>query len=386
VIKYLVGAAAMATVAFPSIACAQSSVTLYGIIENDLAYFSSSSAKLGGPSKHLFQAFSPLGEWGLTGAEDLGGGLKAIFTLENGFSGFNGAALQGGRMFGRQAFVGLRSSSFGTLTLGRQYDLGFDWMLPQAASLLLGGVITAHIGDNDNLFNDYRQNNSVKYASPVFGGFQAGAMYAFSNSTDFANNRAYNFGARYSYGPFVASANYLRLDNPSAGQTATNNPNGAVGGEYGLGSSLMFYSAGFVKKQQVAKGAIGYSTSTVNTNFVFSDSRFNYADGSRLRLDNYEVNIRYTIIPSVSVGFAYVFTDGKADGAAGSSGVFQGDSPKWNQLNFAAFYFLSKSTTLTFRTVYQHAMGTANTTALNLTGFSGGKTTTAVLAGIKHAF
>src|SRR6516225_5693190 len=108
VIKYLVGAAAMATVAFPSIACAQSSVTLYGIIENDLAYFSSSSAKLGGPSKHLFQAFSPLGEWGLTGAEDLGGGLKAIFTLENGFSGFNGAALQGGRMFGRQAFVGLR--------------------------------------------------------------------------------------------------------------------------------------------------------------------------------------------------------------------------------------------------------------------------------------
>ncbi|MFP3617304.1 porin, partial [Paraburkholderia sp. SIMBA_050] len=45
--------------------------------------------------------------WGLRGTEDLGGGLKAIFVLENGFSVGTGAAGQGGAMFGRQAYVGL---------------------------------------------------------------------------------------------------------------------------------------------------------------------------------------------------------------------------------------------------------------------------------------
>jgi predicted porin len=58
----------------------------------------------------------------LKGEEDLGGGLKAIFQLENGFDPGTGKLNQGGREFGRQAFVGLTRDQWGTVTLGRQYD------------------------------------------------------------------------------------------------------------------------------------------------------------------------------------------------------------------------------------------------------------------------
>jgi predicted porin len=68
--------------------------------------------------------------WGLRGAEDLGGGLKAIFVLENGFSVQNGRLAQDGREFGRQAYVGVGSTQFGTVTLGRQYDSLVDFVAP----------------------------------------------------------------------------------------------------------------------------------------------------------------------------------------------------------------------------------------------------------------
>src|SRR5689334_4420243 len=59
--------------------------------------------------------------WGLRGSEDLGSGLKAAFVLESGFSPDTGVSLQGGRLFGRQAFVSLASAGAGEIRLGRQY-------------------------------------------------------------------------------------------------------------------------------------------------------------------------------------------------------------------------------------------------------------------------
>lgn len=72
---------------FAPLAMAQSSVTLYGIIDNGVTY----ATNQGGA--HTWQAVSGVvagSRWGFTGAEDLGGGMKAIFTLENGFDGFSG--------------------------------------------------------------------------------------------------------------------------------------------------------------------------------------------------------------------------------------------------------------------------------------------------------
>ena len=135
-----------------SAAHAQSAVTLYGIIDAGIAY--TNNVSKGGTSGSLVQATS--GEingsrFGLRGAEDLGGGLKAIFVLENGFSVQSGKLAQNNREFGRQAFVGISSDLYGTITLGRQYDSVVDFVAPLSEPAQLRRHGFAHPFDNDNL-------------------------------------------------------------------------------------------------------------------------------------------------------------------------------------------------------------------------------------------
>ncbi|WP_408457339.1 porin [Paraburkholderia fungorum] len=104
------------------VAHAQSSVTLYGSIGEGFEYISN----LGGHADYaLVSGTQQLGNrWGLKGTEDLGGGLSAVFQLENGFSVNNGSALPNGQMFGRQAYVGLASNDMGALTFGQSAQFG----------------------------------------------------------------------------------------------------------------------------------------------------------------------------------------------------------------------------------------------------------------------
>ncbi|MGA3249145.1 MAG: porin, partial [Paraburkholderia sp.] len=118
---------------FATAAHAQSSVTLYGLIDAGLTYVSNQkeTGSTAGHSKFgMTDASINPDRFGLRGSEDLGGGLKAIFTLENGFTLTNGALGQHGLLFGRQAFAGLSSDQFGTVTLGRQYDAMVDYLAP----------------------------------------------------------------------------------------------------------------------------------------------------------------------------------------------------------------------------------------------------------------
>src|SRR3984885_6997732 len=97
---------------------AQSSVTLYGVIDTGIVY----SNNQGGHSN--WQEASAATEntvYGLKGSEDLGGGLHAIFKLENGFNLNNGSLYNANDAFGEQAYVGLQSDRYGTVTLGRQF-------------------------------------------------------------------------------------------------------------------------------------------------------------------------------------------------------------------------------------------------------------------------
>eukprot|EP00952_Eustigmatos_sp_NYUAD-ZCMA_P012266 49332-Eustigmatos_ZCMA.PRE.1 len=77
--------------------------------------------------------------WGLKGAEDLGGGVKTVFQLENGFDVDTRQAFQGGLLFGRQAYMGLSSSTLGTVTVGRQYDSVVDYLAQNSAGGGWGG-------------------------------------------------------------------------------------------------------------------------------------------------------------------------------------------------------------------------------------------------------
>jgi len=105
--------------AFAGAAHAQSSVTLYGIIDGGFTYVNKTGGNVAGTgnaTKNISLNSGNLqgSRWGLKGAEDLGGGLKAIFVLESGFNVNNGMSAQGGRLFGRQAYVGLSSATAGT--------------------------------------------------------------------------------------------------------------------------------------------------------------------------------------------------------------------------------------------------------------------------------
>jgi predicted porin len=99
-----------------STAHAQSSVTLYGIVDAGFRY----NSNAGGKSQFAIAGGNEsASRFGVTGTEDLGGGYKTVFTLESGFTTTTGA-MQAGLMFGRQAFVGV-ATPYGTVTLGRQY-------------------------------------------------------------------------------------------------------------------------------------------------------------------------------------------------------------------------------------------------------------------------
>src|ERR1700709_1384978 len=88
---------------------AQSSVTLYGVVDAGISYVNNAANAKGGSSSlvKFDDGIDGGNRFGFRGVEDLGGGYKAIFTLENGFGRGHGTLSQGGALFGRQAFVGI---------------------------------------------------------------------------------------------------------------------------------------------------------------------------------------------------------------------------------------------------------------------------------------
>jgi outer membrane protein OmpU len=148
--------------------------------------------------------------WGLLGKEDLGGGLSTIFQLENGFNLNTGALGQGGAMFGRQAYVGISSDKFGTLSFGKQYDPENDYVSGFNISADNSGN-GAHLGDVDRVSGDTFVN-TVKFASANYSGLQFGGIYSFGNVPgSFKTNSAWDVAVGYTNGPFAVGAAYTRL-------------------------------------------------------------------------------------------------------------------------------------------------------------------------------
>lgn len=374
-------ALAVALAGISGVAHAQSTVTLYGLIDAGIAYSSNSngSATYSATSGALNGS-----RWGLKGQEDLGGGLKAIFVLENGFSVQTGGLKQNSRLFGRQAFVGLSGNETGSVTLGRQYDSVVDYLGPLALNgTQYGGTIAAHPYDNDNLNNQFRVSNSVKFQSINYAGFQFGAMYGFSNDTDFANNRAYSVGGSYAFGGLKVAAGYLQLN--GANSVLTTAATGAVS------SDATFNAA----RQRTYGAGVNYAFGAANVGFVFTQTQLDNASligsaqsgtssGVKLagsaRFTNYEVNGRYNLTPTVSVAGAYTFTDARLNGA----------QPKFNQVTLQTAYALSKRTDVYAEGAYQHVSEAKNAgiSGADIVGFTASNSDSQVVAtvGIRHRF
>nr|WP_242665759.1 porin [Paraburkholderia ginsengiterrae] len=157
----------------PGASHAQSAVTLYGIIDTGVEYVTNIGAK-GSSGVHVPTLTASLPSlWGIRGKEDLGGGLSTVFVLESGFAPGQGSLNQGGRLFGRQAYVGL-SGRWGTLTLGRQYSQIF-W------ATLVGDTLAPNIyaaADLDPYLTQPRVDNSIVYTF-TSSGLTVSAMYSF---------------------------------------------------------------------------------------------------------------------------------------------------------------------------------------------------------------
>lgn len=205
--RYLLGA--LAALAFS--AQAQSSVTIYGILDMGLTHISD---EVGRSETRLADGANYGNRLGFRGTEDLGGGLRALFNLEMGFSLKTGQLGQGGRAFGRQSWVGLSDAGLGTLTAGRQYDFVREY-LTQFNYGGFASVYAGHQGDYDRI-SGKQMDNAVKYVSPSLGGFTFGGMYAFGEQPgDFNRKSAYSLGAGYKSGPLSVGAAYVRLNDTS---------------------------------------------------------------------------------------------------------------------------------------------------------------------------
>jgi predicted porin len=167
----ILGTAAL--LAIGSTAYAQSSVTLYGLLDVGLQYKNQTPTADGTTTSQAKMSNGNLlgNRWGLQGTEDIGGGTKVIFTLESGFTLTDGKSAQSGRLFGRKAFVGM-DTRYGVVTLGRQNNLIYENVTPFDPALLV-----LYSASTYDAFLVGRMDNSIKYQARGNGMF-FGAMYS----------------------------------------------------------------------------------------------------------------------------------------------------------------------------------------------------------------
>ncbi|CAB3775763.1 porin [Pararobbsia alpina] len=367
---------------FASMAHAQSNVTLYGLLDAGVTYTSNDQKQSGANFRATGNQTSG-SRFGLAGAEDLGGGLKAIFTLESGFDVFDGTA-DNDRLFNRQSWVGLSSPTWGAVTIGRQYDSVVDYLSPLSLANIDekgGGRMFSHPFNNDNLNASFRINNSFKYASPNWGGFSFGALYGASNDENgmSSNNRAYSIGAKYENGPLRLAASYLALNEPNG----AGNSGGAVSNDYAFQAD----------KQQTFGVGGSYAFGPATLGFVYTqttlDSVQNFGAGSGLstvgssdmKINNYELNGKYSVTPAWLLSAAYTFTDAKYRTTTGDQ------KGNWNQFTIMSDYSLSKRTDVYLAAAYQTAGGDADRAFIaGGSGYSDSDSQVVVTTGMRHRF
>jgi len=160
----------------PLLASAQS-VTMYGVVDTGVEFVNNIGAAGNSVVRMNTLTGTVPSRWGLRGTEDLGGGLKSIFVLEGGFAPDSGTANQGGRLFGRQALVGL-SNQWGQISFGRQYTMLF-WATLDPDIL---GPNAFGSGSLDSYLPNTRADNAIAYKG-TFGGLTMGATYSFGRDT-----------------------------------------------------------------------------------------------------------------------------------------------------------------------------------------------------------
>lgn len=284
----------MASIAVCAPAFAQSSVTLFGILDSGMTLTSNQSGK----SNVFFQSGTMVPTvLGFRGTEDLGGGLQAIFKLVDNFNDGTGAMVNGA-LFGKEAWVGLQDTKFGTLTAGNQFDFMFKYMTidrwgpelkynpvyytqqgPFAKLDLPNGAM-----DFDRTAGSITTNNSVSYESPDYNGLKFGVMYAFGGQPGaFGQDSTQSAGLRYGNQIVTLDAayTYTKFTNINNGNNGIRN--------WGIGGRVAVYNT------------------LIDAMFTNTENTYNGA-----RVNVYEVGGLHPFTPADKITFSYQFDQGNA--------------------------------------------------------------------------
>jgi predicted porin len=230
--KSLVALAALAVVGAAS---AQSSVTLYGVVDVNV-----NSTKQAGTSLTSMSSGGLQGSrWGVRGVEDLGGGLSGIFRLESGHSTDDGFMAQGNRLFGRQATVGLQGG-FGSIRLGRT-NTPIGVLGDESATLGSKGLDLLAVAGMTSVNGAYRTDNAITYDSPNFGGLTFSGQFSTQlngQETTNRNGRHAGFNVIYKGGPLSGGLGYLDARTVNAAGVVGDNRAllGNLGFNFGVGT------------------------------------------------------------------------------------------------------------------------------------------------------
>lgn len=366
------------------VAHAQSSVTLYGLIATGIQYSNNSA---GGKQYQLSSGGPQADRVGFRGVEDLGGGLSTVFVLENGFSGTTGALGQGGDFFGRQAYVGVSSSKYGTLTLGRQYDETFRYIANFSGAVTFGAAFSVHPGDMDNLISNHL-NNSIAFKSVNYAGFSFGGIYSLGGIPgQFSENQIYSIGAGYDGGSLSLGLSYVNARNPNYSFWGNNPLSSTTGSNM---SSLVYTGYASAKTQQIFAAGASYKIGFLNLAVLYTNVQFDKIGTERglpavgapgsAKFNNVDISASYYITPFLQVGVGYTLTKG-----------YDVNDATYQQANAGVDYFLSKRTDLYLIGAYQHASGTDSTgkaarAQMYLLSPSSTANQVVTLVGIRHKF
>ncbi|MDN5843797.1 MAG: porin [Alcaligenaceae bacterium] len=319
--------AAALIVGFAGAAQAETSVTLYGILDTGYGYQNYkydgnlATGDITRNSSGVRDGVINGNRFGLRGSEDLGDGLRAIFRLEQGFNIGDGTG-SSDRQFHRQAWVGLSSDNWGSLTVGRQYNMGNTFTNEANATVVMGDIDKAFGG----VGSSNRMDNSFKYVTPSFSGFQAGIAYGNPDTEIYRDGSGtqpdesdrsnwLSTGIGYSNGPLTVGLNYDR----QSGGGGNDVTSWAIGGAYDFEVVKLHLAYGQDRDGKMGWGDLGED---------FRSDLSLSAPGEDFKSDNYYVALSAPVGGGTLVG-AWTRTSSNLDDrtdawadAAGSQNVY----------------------------------------------------------------
>ncbi|EIF31998.1 hypothetical protein BCh11DRAFT_07565 [Burkholderia sp. Ch1-1] len=348
---------ALALCAYGPGASAQSSVTLFGGIDEGLTYVTNEG---GGHNALVGPAAAP-DFFGVMGTEDLGGGYKAFFKLQQGFSSNTGASVVANDMFSWQSYVGL-TTPLGSASLGKQFDLVNDALEPNANGVLQFSYYLYHPGNLDDA-GWTSVNNAIKYTSPTVDGVTVSALYGMDDGTT-QLGRVLDFDVIYDQGPLRASAVYSSWHDHQLSLASK------LGYTSFLGESLNNGATFLAKDTNIYAVSARYKWPVVMVHGMFTHVTIDgYRGTANMNTGELGVNVPTSAANAITLGGFYSSLTGTHYVEAGVGNL----------------YSLSRRTLVYAQAVYEHASGIGNASMALLTP-SNTPSQAAFRIGIHHFF